>query len=282
MNIHLIASVFAIIFVAELPDKTALASLVLATRHKPLPVFIGASLALTVQSVVAVGGPLARIAGAEVIAGLLLLGSAAVMWMRRSEVKEARTGLQRLSSPGCWARSWSSCSLPSGATSRRSGRQDSPPAPPRPLCFHGRYSGSLECRGYCGVRRPPGVACPRSGDHQARRSRRLCPLWGGPPSRAGCRANGSVSQSEFRTYIRRETDKSTFQGIGRLARLLWEFGRADGNRTRDFVNAHLISASRIRGRRGPSTWLVRPENEPGRGGLWDPTHGLSQRLTLVG
>jgi putative Ca2+/H+ antiporter (TMEM165/GDT1 family) len=96
MNIHLIASVFAIIFVAELPDKTALASLVLATRHKPLPVFIGASLGLTVQSVVAVGaGHLLGLLPQRLvhfIAGLLFLGSAAVMWMRSSEVKEARRG----------------------------------------------------------------------------------------------------------------------------------------------------------------------------------------------
>ncbi|MGE5128916.1 MAG: TMEM165/GDT1 family protein [Sphingomonadaceae bacterium] len=45
---------FGIIFVAELPDKTALAALVLATRHRALPVFLGAALALSVQSVVAV------------------------------------------------------------------------------------------------------------------------------------------------------------------------------------------------------------------------------------
>src|SRR6201999_4200133 len=42
--------VFGVIFVAELPDKTALASLVLATRHRALPVFFGSALALTVQS----------------------------------------------------------------------------------------------------------------------------------------------------------------------------------------------------------------------------------------
>jgi putative Ca2+/H+ antiporter (TMEM165/GDT1 family) len=54
--LELFATVFGVIFVAELPDKTALAALVLATRHKPLPVWLGASFALTVQSGVAVGG----------------------------------------------------------------------------------------------------------------------------------------------------------------------------------------------------------------------------------
>ncbi len=51
---RLFGAVFAVIFLAELPDKTALAALVLATRYRPLPVFVGAALALTVQSAVAV------------------------------------------------------------------------------------------------------------------------------------------------------------------------------------------------------------------------------------
>ncbi|MEO8798891.1 MAG: TMEM165/GDT1 family protein, partial [Polyangiaceae bacterium] len=52
---QLFVTVFGIIFIAELPDKTTLAALVLATRHKPLAVLVGASLALTVQSLFAVG-----------------------------------------------------------------------------------------------------------------------------------------------------------------------------------------------------------------------------------
>lgn len=42
----LFLSVFGVIFVAELPDKTALATLLLATRHKHWPVFLGSALAL--------------------------------------------------------------------------------------------------------------------------------------------------------------------------------------------------------------------------------------------
>jgi putative Ca2+/H+ antiporter (TMEM165/GDT1 family) len=85
----LFLSVFAVIFVAELPDKTALASLVLATRHRPLPVFIGAALALTVQSVVAVAaGRLFALLPAKVVhvgAGVLFLVSAVFMWRRKEE-----------------------------------------------------------------------------------------------------------------------------------------------------------------------------------------------------
>ena len=86
------ASVFGVIFVAELPDKTALAALVLATRHKPLPVFLGAALALTFQSLIAVaaGGLLALFPErpVHVGAGLLFLVCAVLMWRRNEEDEE--------------------------------------------------------------------------------------------------------------------------------------------------------------------------------------------------
>src|SRR5438445_6749188 len=47
-------TVFTLIFLLELPDQTALAALVLATRHRPLPVFLGAAAAFVIQSAVAV------------------------------------------------------------------------------------------------------------------------------------------------------------------------------------------------------------------------------------
>jgi len=47
-------TVFVVIFLIELPDKTALAALLLATRHRPIPVFVGAAAAFLVQSLVAV------------------------------------------------------------------------------------------------------------------------------------------------------------------------------------------------------------------------------------
>ena len=39
LDVRLLVYVFGVIFVAELPDKTALAALLLATRHRPAPVF---------------------------------------------------------------------------------------------------------------------------------------------------------------------------------------------------------------------------------------------------
>jgi putative Ca2+/H+ antiporter (TMEM165/GDT1 family) len=65
MELHLltVVIVFAAIFVVELPDKTFIATLVLATRFRPLFVWIGVSLAFLVQTAVAVtvGGLLARL-----------------------------------------------------------------------------------------------------------------------------------------------------------------------------------------------------------------------------
>jgi putative Ca2+/H+ antiporter (TMEM165/GDT1 family) len=89
LNLQLFLSVFGVIFVAELPDKTALAALVLATRYRPAPVFLGAALALTVQSVVAVaaGGVLSLLPAqpVHVGAGVLFLVFSALMWRRKHE-----------------------------------------------------------------------------------------------------------------------------------------------------------------------------------------------------
>ena len=54
MDPLVIALTFAAIFVVELPDKTFIATLVLATKYRPLLVWIGVGLAFTVQTVVAV------------------------------------------------------------------------------------------------------------------------------------------------------------------------------------------------------------------------------------
>jgi len=85
-------SVFGVVFVAELPDKTALAALVLATRHRPLPVLVGAGAALTIQSVVAVAaGHLVSLLPARPVhlfAGALFIASAVLMWRRKEESEE--------------------------------------------------------------------------------------------------------------------------------------------------------------------------------------------------
>lgn len=86
MNLTLLAAVFGIIFVAELPDKTALATLVLSTRYRSGYMFVGvaAAFALHVIIAVAAGSVLSlaphRIVEA-VVAALFLAG--AVLMLRR-------------------------------------------------------------------------------------------------------------------------------------------------------------------------------------------------------
>jgi putative Ca2+/H+ antiporter (TMEM165/GDT1 family) len=54
MDIAVIALTFVAIFVVELPDKTFLATLVLATKYRPALVWLGVGLAFAVQTTVAV------------------------------------------------------------------------------------------------------------------------------------------------------------------------------------------------------------------------------------
>ncbi len=86
-------SIFAVIFVAELPDKTMLASLVMATRHRALPVLLGAAGALAVQSLIAVAaGSLLSLLPARYVhigSGVLFLVSAVIMWVRHEEDEAA-------------------------------------------------------------------------------------------------------------------------------------------------------------------------------------------------
>jgi putative Ca2+/H+ antiporter (TMEM165/GDT1 family) len=64
VNAAVMATVFAVIFTAELPDKTALASLILGTRYRPLYVFVGVAAAFAVHAVIAV-------AAGSIILGML-------------------------------------------------------------------------------------------------------------------------------------------------------------------------------------------------------------------
>ncbi|HEV2013832.1 MAG TPA: TMEM165/GDT1 family protein [Candidatus Dormibacteraeota bacterium] len=86
-------TVFTVIFLLELPDKTALAALLLATRHRPLPIFLGAAAAFVIQSAVAVlAGSLFSLLPREPIrigAGLLFLVMAALLVRRNLRKEEA-------------------------------------------------------------------------------------------------------------------------------------------------------------------------------------------------
>jgi putative Ca2+/H+ antiporter (TMEM165/GDT1 family) len=71
MNWHLVLLSFGLIFPVELPDKTFVASLVLATRYSAPAVWLGVGLAFCVQCVVAVtAGQLVSLFPHEIVEGL--------------------------------------------------------------------------------------------------------------------------------------------------------------------------------------------------------------------
>jgi Ca2+/H+ antiporter, TMEM165/GDT1 family len=86
VNFSLLAAVFGIIFVAELPDKTALASLVLGTRYRPGAVFAGVAAAFGLHAIIAVaaGSALSLAPGriVEAVVAVLFLAGAALMLRR--------------------------------------------------------------------------------------------------------------------------------------------------------------------------------------------------------
>jgi len=92
LDITVVATAFALIFPVELPDKTFVATLVLATRYRPLLVWIGVSAAFLVQCLVAVvaGGLLSLLPSAVVgaVAGALFLIGAVVLWRGASSADE--------------------------------------------------------------------------------------------------------------------------------------------------------------------------------------------------
>jgi putative Ca2+/H+ antiporter (TMEM165/GDT1 family) len=88
---------FALIFPAELPDKTAIASLILGTRYRPSWVFAGVAAGFTVHAVLAVtAGSLLGLLPHRwlqgIVAGLFVLGAVVLLRGRHFEdLKSADT-----------------------------------------------------------------------------------------------------------------------------------------------------------------------------------------------
>jgi putative Ca2+/H+ antiporter (TMEM165/GDT1 family) len=93
MNWQLFFTIFIPIFVAEFPDKTALATMLMAARGKPVAVFVGVALAFLVQCVVAVAfGKVISLAPEKWVhlgAGFLFLAFAVSAWRSRAEEEES-------------------------------------------------------------------------------------------------------------------------------------------------------------------------------------------------
>jgi Ca2+/H+ antiporter, TMEM165/GDT1 family len=86
------AVVFGVVFLAELPDKTALAGLVLGTRYRASYVFAGvaAAFALHVALAVAAGSVLTLLPQqiVQALTGVLFLGGAAVLLFKKDDGDE--------------------------------------------------------------------------------------------------------------------------------------------------------------------------------------------------
>ena len=89
LNLAVLGTSFAVIFLAELPDKTALASLVLGTRYRPGYVFAGVAAAFAAHVVLAiVAGSLLGLLPhrvVTVIVAVLFAAGAVIMFTRRND-----------------------------------------------------------------------------------------------------------------------------------------------------------------------------------------------------
>jgi Ca2+/H+ antiporter, TMEM165/GDT1 family len=89
VNLTALLTAFGLIFVAELPDKTAYTMLLLAARGRPVQVFLGSCVAFAVQNLLAVAlGSLAARLSPEVVrylAAAMFLGFG--IWLLVSKVE---------------------------------------------------------------------------------------------------------------------------------------------------------------------------------------------------
>ncbi|HEY3717690.1 MAG TPA: TMEM165/GDT1 family protein [Jatrophihabitantaceae bacterium] len=98
LNLAVLGGAFGLIFVAELPDKTAIASLVLGAKYRASWVFTGVAAAFAVHVVIAVaaGSLIAQLPHrrVEAIVGALFLAGAVALWRRGAgdDDEEERVG----------------------------------------------------------------------------------------------------------------------------------------------------------------------------------------------
>lgn len=92
MQLGIVLGVFALIFLAELPDKTMIATLIMGSRNRPLLVWIGATAAFGIHAAIAVlaGRLLALLphAWVEGVTALLFAGGALYLLFVTEEEEE--------------------------------------------------------------------------------------------------------------------------------------------------------------------------------------------------
>lgn len=92
MSLTVVLTAFVLVLPVELPDKTLFASLVLATRFPPLPVFVGVGTAFGLQVAIAVtAGSLLSLLPEALVSGVvavLFLVGAVLLWRSAQEGPE--------------------------------------------------------------------------------------------------------------------------------------------------------------------------------------------------
>ena len=112
MSLAIAATVFGVIFLSELPDKTALASLILGSRYRPAYVFAGVAAAFTVHVglAVAAGSLLTLLPHRPleiIVAVLFAAGAVLLLRGRKEEGDDEHTELHS-GAPGFWRVAWMS------------------------------------------------------------------------------------------------------------------------------------------------------------------------------
>jgi putative Ca2+/H+ antiporter (TMEM165/GDT1 family) len=112
MSLAIAATAFGVIFLSELPDKTALASLILGSRYRPAYVFAGVAAAFTVHVglAVAAGSLLALLPHRplEIIVAVLFAAGAVLLLRGREEGGGDEHTELHSAAPGFWRVAWMS------------------------------------------------------------------------------------------------------------------------------------------------------------------------------
>jgi Ca2+/H+ antiporter, TMEM165/GDT1 family len=106
MSLAIVATVFAVIFTAELPDKTAVASLILGSRYRPTWVFAGIAAGFAVQVALAiVAGSLLGLLPHRpleiIVAALFAIGAVVLLRARHGDSDDDQMEV-RGRAPGFW------------------------------------------------------------------------------------------------------------------------------------------------------------------------------------
>jgi Ca2+/H+ antiporter, TMEM165/GDT1 family len=105
VDVAVAAATFGLVFAAELPDKTALASLILGSRYRPIFVYVGVATAFAVHVTLAIlAGSLLTLLPHRVLSGIVaaLFGLGAVVLIRGRHDADDLAAADKETPPTFW------------------------------------------------------------------------------------------------------------------------------------------------------------------------------------